>query len=354
MNPFKTKLIKIALASLYYSQLYRLLEVTLKGMGLIFTLHRVRPFDVSVDFAPNRILEIDPDFLEQTIQLVLASGMEVISLDEVVDRLRGEGVGRGRRFACFTFDDGYLDNYEYAFPIFAKYDLPWTVYVTTGLIDRTATFWWLHLEAAISEVQKLEVQFADSSRTFDLRTTREKYAAFHAIYWKLRNASHAERYHVIDSISRQHDITASEVSEKHGMTWQMLDELAQSKLVAIGAHTKNHYSLADLSESEAIDEIEHAHTTLTRRLGKAPRHFAFPYGDTRSAGRREFGIAESLGYESAVTTQKGMLYPEHAARLFSLPRISLNGDYQSRHYARLFIGGAPFALSNGFRRVRSP
>ena len=55
--------------------------------------------------------------------------------------------------------------------------------------------------------------------------------------------------------------------------------------------------------------------------------------------------------EAAVTTRKGLIYPEHGDHLFALPRVSLNGDYQSLHFIDLYLSGAPFALWNRFRRV---
>ncbi|MCK5189047.1 MAG: hypothetical protein KAR12_03220 [Methylococcales bacterium] len=79
--------------------------------------------------------------------------------------------------------------------------------------------------------------------------------------------------------------------------------------------------------------------------------FAYPYGDKTSAGTREFNIIKELGYDTATTTRKGVLFPEHAQHLQALPRISLNGDYQKNRYIRLFLSGAPFAFLNRFRHI---
>ena len=79
--------------------------------------------------------------------------------------------------------------------------------------------------------------------------------------------------------------------------------------------------------------------------------FAYPYGDKTSAGTREFNIIKELGYDTATTTRNGMVFPEHAQHLQSLPRISLNGDYQQNRYVRLFLSGVTFAFLNQFRHI---
>jgi peptidoglycan/xylan/chitin deacetylase (PgdA/CDA1 family) len=90
---------------------------------------------------------------------------------------------------------------------------------------------------------------------------------------------------------------------------------------------------------------------IERELGARPAHFAFPYGDEESARARDFTLAHALGFKTAVTTRKGVLFPEHRRYLTALPRVSLNGEYQSLTYTALYLSGAPFALWNRFQQV---
>ena len=91
-------------------------------------------------------------------------------------------------------------------------------------------------------------------------------------------------------------------------------------------------------------------TILEAALGRRPEYFAYPYGDGCSAGAREYAAAEALGFKMAFTTRPGVIRKADRDRLTSLPRVSLNGDYQALHYVDLFISGVPFALLNGFSR----
>src|ERR1700704_2428965 len=66
-------------------------------------------------FAPNRLLEITPEFLDVVLTELRREGFDIIPLDAVPDRLRPGP--RARPFAALTFDDGYRDNVEHAWPV---------------------------------------------------------------------------------------------------------------------------------------------------------------------------------------------------------------------------------------------
>jgi peptidoglycan/xylan/chitin deacetylase (PgdA/CDA1 family) len=109
--------------------------------------------------------------------------------------------------------------------------------------------------------------------------------------------------------------------------------------------------LGKASEATARTEIEASRDVITAALGKPVGHFAYPYGGPDLVGKREFRIAAELGYKTAVTTRPGVLFPEHAAHLTALPRLSLNGEYQQARYLKVLMSGTATALFNGFRRV---
>ena len=121
MAKMKTTVMKAAMSGLYHSGAHRLLAPYTQGAGVIFTLHHVRPEpDRPSDFAPNSFLEVTPEFLDAVLDQVQDAGLDVVSLDDAVQRLKQ---GDDRRFACFTFDDGYRDIAEHAWPLF-KQPLP--------------------------------------------------------------------------------------------------------------------------------------------------------------------------------------------------------------------------------------
>ncbi len=340
---------KPVLNALYYSGLYRLLARNWSGVGAIFTLHHVTPGAAESEFSPNGILHVTPEFLDGTLALVRDLGYDLVSLDELCRRLKAREFSR--RFVCFTLDDGYLDNFEQALPIFEKHEAPFAVYVATSFPDGEALLWWEILEQVIADSDSLSIDLDDGRREFDTGTSARKQAAWNSIYAVMRTMPEDEQRDLARDLAERQGIDTRQQASRTSMSWDQLKTLAAHELATIGAHTVNHFSLRKLPEARVREEVSVSREILTQRLDTEIRHFSYPYGDPGSAGAREFGVVRELGFDSATTTRKAMLFPEHRDHLHALPRVSLNGNYQAHHFTRLFLSGAPFALSNRFNRL---
>ncbi|MEQ1694547.1 MAG: polysaccharide deacetylase family protein [Hyphomicrobiaceae bacterium] len=347
MQHAATKLVKAALAAVHYAGVDGLLAPWTRGLGVIFMLHHVRP-ELPQPFEPNRILKVTPKFLEDVIHQVHEAGFETVGLDDVPKRL-AEG-GSGRPFACFTLDDGYRDNREFAYPVFKRHNVPFTIYVPTAYPDGDGVLWWLVLETSIARALHVSVQMDGGMRHFATRTAAEKSVAFDTIYWWLRQLPEDRARYVVAELAQSIGYDSSALCSDLVMTWDELRDLARDPLVTIGAHTKRHMALAKLPVEDAEAEMVDSIARVEAELGRPCRHFSYPYGCAKSAGRREFEIAERLGLATAVTTRKGLISRQHAHSMMALPRFSLNGDYQDVRYTKVMLSGAPFALWNAMSR----
>jgi peptidoglycan/xylan/chitin deacetylase (PgdA/CDA1 family) len=347
MASMKTAVMKAAMAGLYHSGAHRLLAPYTEGAGMIFTLHQVRPPHDKA-FAPNRILEVSPEFLDAVLDQVQEAGLEIVSLDEAARRLKA---GEGRRFISFTFDDGYRDTLHYAYPLFQRRGLPLTIYVPTDYPSGRGELWWLALEEIVARADEIELCRNGALWRLPTATLQEKWRSFGEIYWWLRAIDEATQRQVVRTLADRYEIDMPALCRDLIMGWDEFRGLAADPLVTIGAHTKGHYAIAKLCAEKAIAEMKGSADVLERELGTRPAHFAFPYGDATSAGARDFGLAKELGFQTAVATRKGVLFPAHKRYLTALPRVSLNGDYQSLTYTELYLSGAPFALANRFQQV---
>jgi peptidoglycan/xylan/chitin deacetylase (PgdA/CDA1 family) len=339
---------RAALSALHYSGVDELMAPFTGGAGVIFTLHHVRP-DEPDAFDPNGILRVTPEFLELVVRLVQDRGFDVLSLDDVHYRLF-EG-DLDRPFACFTFDDGYRDNYEYAYPIFREHGLPFAVYVTTDFADGRGDLWWLALERVIRETATIELKMDGVWKRYACATPAEKTEVFQSIYWWLRRSPEGEARHTVAELCRAYDVDVSRLCSDLAMTWNEIRELARDPLVTIGAHTRRHYAIAPLPLAEARMEIAESTRRIEAELDRPIRHFSFPYGDEQSAGERDFGLVRELGFKTAVTTRKQLLQARHSREMTGLPRVSLNGEFQDARYIKVMLSGAPFALQSMVRRV---
>ncbi|PPD26540.1 MAG: polysaccharide deacetylase [Hyphomicrobium sp.] len=343
-----TTLLKAGLSALHFSGASGLVSPLTRGVGVVFMMHRVSPEPVQA-FEPNRILRVTPQFLEAVVRHVIERGFEVISMGELPARLSSDV--RSRPFACFTFDDGYRDNAEYAFPILRRYRVPHTLYVPTDYPDGRGDLWWLVLEAAIRKADRVAVPFHNGPHGLSCRTVAEKERAFHTLYWHLRGLPEQRAREIVGGIAQDSDFDSSTLCADLIMNWDELRVAAKDPLLTIGAHTCRHLALSRISISEAREEMAQSSRRIEVELGRPCRHFSYPYGCDKAAGAREFALAQELGFETAVTTRKGLVHPSHAASLNAIPRLSLNGDFQDLRYVDAMLSGVPFSMWNTLRRA---
>lgn len=309
-----------------------------RGQGAILTLHHVRPW-VARDFAPNRLLEIEPAFLDAALGRIRALGYDLVGMDEVLRRLCAP---HGRPFVALTFDDGYRDLRDHALPILERHGAPFTAYVTTGFADRTARLWWLELEEALRALDRVEV----CGMSLSAGTAVEKTAAFRRLYRTLRAGPESALRAVIRHLAGEAGIDAAALPAALCLDWAEVRALARHPLCTLGAHTVTHPMLAKHEAEVARAEMADGRRALEEAIGLPVRHLSYPVGDAGSAGPREHAMAAELGFSSAVTTRPGVLLAEHFGRPTALPRLSLNGHWQSLDALEILLSGAPSALWN--------
>ncbi|MDR2824642.1 MAG: polysaccharide deacetylase family protein [Prevotellaceae bacterium] len=185
-------------------------------LGEILMFHRITYTRNEIVTQHNDYtLEVTPDFLEKTILKYKNAGYQFVNLYQVQKMLKRHSFFR-KRFVCFTFDDGFRDNFELAYPIFKRHNCPFTIYVSIGFVDGTASVWW---ENALQDTQK------------DLPMAREQ-----------------------------------------------LKILANEPLCTIGSHTVSHKRLTEIPENEQFNEILESKKLLEEITGKEVVHFSYPGG----------------------------------------------------------------------------
>ena len=349
MSGLKQTVIRTGLETLYFSGAYHMMRPFVAGVGVILTLHHVRPARPD-RFQPNRLLEVTPRFLEDVLCYLRSADLDLISLDEMHRRM-SEGDFR-QRFVCITIDDGYRDTLHWAYPILRRHEAPFAVYIPTSFPDRLGELWWLALEAVVARNTQISLLIDGREQILDCGTVAEKRELFDALYgWVRSLATEDELRRVVRDLCARYRVDVAAFCDELCMGWAELAKLAADPLVTIGAHTVNHVMLAKVPERTARSEMDMSRSVIEASLGVRPAHLSYPVGDRTSAGPREFRIAAELGFKTAVTTRPGVLFPSHRQHLTALPRVSLNGEHQQLRYARVLVSGAATAVWNGFRQV---
>jgi peptidoglycan/xylan/chitin deacetylase (PgdA/CDA1 family) len=316
--------------------LSRLIGARYRGRGIIFALHSVVEDDT---LYPDQGLRCSARQLERVLHWLRGENIDFVDLDEAVWRLRGRS---SRRFACFTFDDGYADNLSHALPVMEQFGAPFTVYVTTGMVTRQIDAWWLGLAALISSYDRLKLTSHLSVECPDLSRKRRAFS-------RLASLTHQDfglLPHLHQAIAKG-AIDCRKLVERQALSEDQLRQLSRHPLVTIGGHTMSHRNLAQAPASAVRWEIEENRRFLQSVTGQPVEHFAYPFGHERACGAREARICREVGFRTAVTTRPGTLFAQHADDLHSLPRMHLACDDTSATL-RCKIDGFYRALRSGF------
>ncbi|MDT6941313.1 polysaccharide deacetylase family protein [Brucella pseudogrignonensis] len=339
-NALKYSLIKGGLELTSNPLMHRLFPEA-GGRGLIFTLHHVRPQQDKI-FDPNDILSITPDFLEVSIRVALEQGLTPVHLHDLPDLLNN--TTDKRNFVAFTLDDGYKNNAEFAVPIFRKFNIPYTIFISPGFVDRSRTIWWETAAALTREASSFRFDFGAGTETVQCQTYTEKFTAFQRLANLVQSINEDVAVQRIDNAARANQISPINIVDELIMSTSDIQSLASDPFAHFGAHTVNHINLKRATSIRLKQEVEDSISLLNQITGQTPRSFSYPYGWKTAVSERESNAIADVGIRVAVTTQPGILTSESLTQLTTLPRVSLNGRFQKRRYVKALISGIPFKL----------
>lgn len=315
---------------------------SLRGSGVVFTLHRVRPHAPDA-FAPNRHLEVTPDFLERAILTLKNEGYRFLSTDALRRELQRPS--SGQPVAVFTLDDGFRDNVDFALPVFERQGVPFTIFACRGFSERSHTMWWETAAAMVGLGRSLAIETDHGPMHLACSRPSEKHAAFAKIAAMIAGCDEALAVERLNAAAYAVGVDPYAIVAENIMDGGELRQAAAHPLLTLGAHTVSHRGLASLPDDAILDELNQSADYVASLTGKRPRAFAYPYGDQRSATDRTAAYAQWAGFELSFTTRPGTLTPASLDTAHLVPRISLNGHYQAERYVRALASGIPSRLS---------
>lgn len=342
--------IQAILNTLLITRGYELFRSRYGGIGHILMLHRVLPpaqKQRGCRFIPTD-MELTTDEFEELIRYFQERDYAFVSMDDVHEILQGRNLGK--KFVAFTFDDGYVDLYTYAYPILAKHGIPFSVNLCTGFPDRTVIIWWYLLEELMVNLPHLEFDIGDRMFSYQLTTEEEKYFAFRNIRDCILNSSKSDFLIKIEKIFGPLNIDLSCKTQELALSWEQIREMSRSPLVTIGAHTAAHRPFTKLTEEKIGWEIQRSIERIESQIGKKVEHFSYPFGKNES-GFREFAVVKEFGFKTAVTTRFTNVFPEHRDHMECLPRIYKIGEIPFLQYLDVLTSGGLSALVYRFKRI---
>ncbi|GAB1580970.1 polysaccharide deacetylase family protein [Phyllobacterium phragmitis] len=338
----KQGLIRAGMEAVALSRAGRLLPQA-AGRGMILTLHHVRP-EQGPRFLPNAHLSVTPRFLAQAVEAALEAGLTPVQLHDL-PRLLADPQD-SRRFVAFTLDDGYRDNIEHAAPVFRRFAVPYTIFITRGFIERTRTIWWETAEALLTGISSFTFDSGAGPERVSSATPVERHHAFARLAGLVHAIDEDEAVARIDEAARDNGIDPVGIVNDLVMTADELRALSADPLFRAGAHTLTHVNLARVDEARLAREIGQSAEAVAGWCGYRPESFCYPYGTREAVSTKTQAAVVEAGFACAVTTRPGVLRPRDRGAPALFPRVSLNGHYQKKRYVEVLLSGIPFIGSS--------
>ncbi len=310
--------VRLALANAHYLAGRR--AESLKGAVVILAYHRVLPQDELDGCYVQRGMYVDPRVFDLQMSF-LKKNFKVIGFSEFLNMLEKKDFDYSQRYCVITFDDGWLDNYIYAYPILRKHNLPATIFLTTSLIGTNRWFW----------PEKLSYLL--------LKCFSGKPAAFLYRKWPwIRNDRSASIDDRIDSaIESVKLLPENEISniienatsvfgltypdERMLLNWDEVAEMSENN-ISFGSHTATHAILTKLTPAQADMELRDSLNTLREQKIDHLPVLSYPNGNYT---HEIAALAAAAGYVAAVTIERGH-EDVPLQNLFELKRIGVHND----------------------------
>jgi len=268
----------------------------------ILLYHRVTDAD-----SDPYLMRVTLKHFEQQLQ-VIQDLSHPMHLDDMVT-----GLYNGKlpdRAICVTFDDGYADNLQYAKPLLEQYDVPATIFMTTGTAGRDREFWWDELERVFLQPGELperlqmdvdgnalDIHFGEAATYTheDVRRDQEwsllvpddpvppidptpRHTAVRTLDRLLERMGSMKQKDVLDRLlawAGQYPVVRS--SHRAVSVDEMVD-LEHGGIIRLGAHTASHLDLSRQPAQVQEQEIGQSKDDLERYIGHSVKSFSYPFG----------------------------------------------------------------------------
>jgi peptidoglycan/xylan/chitin deacetylase (PgdA/CDA1 family) len=316
-----------------------------RGKAVILAYHRVlRAEDLNEDFVQPGMYVL-ADVFEKQMRF-LKDAFEVVPLSDLLVRWRTGAWDTGARYCAITFDDGWFDNYLYAYPILRRYGMPATVFLPTAYIGTQARFWWDELAQVL---RCWHLTHVGAHEEDDLAEPWGRYPwlahlkeepteeRLDRILEKFKGVPEREIGEWLQATRRALGVKIPD--RRTLLNWQEVQEMSGSG-ISFGSHSCSHRILTRLSIEEVRREVRDSRDCLAHRRISSVPVFCYPNGDYNRDVVEE---VQRAGYEAAVSGRVG-LESAPPDDLWVLKRIGVHNDIaRTPALFALRMSGLPWA-----------
>lgn len=302
--------VKGAVASLLYRTgvLSLLARRRLKGRAVVLMYHRVLPAELARESFSHAGLVVTPATFARQMAF-LKREFRLLSLAEFQQYMES-GPSFPDRSCLVTFDDGWVDNHEYALPILRKHGIPAVVFVATDYIDAGRPFWQEYLGHLLYQAACRGLG-ESALRACDVRLpSPEDDAGLRRAVAATIDRFRSDSYENIDAlIEKLVQALSSAAPDRIApppdrfMTWPQLRALSGGG-VTVASHSGSHRLLTRLDQATVKSELARSREALAAGLGRDACALAYPGGSYDTRVRQS---AIEARYRLGFTTNPGMV-----------------------------------------------
>jgi peptidoglycan/xylan/chitin deacetylase (PgdA/CDA1 family) len=274
-----------------------------KPLLIVLNYHRIgepdkSPYDAEVFSATPQDLDTQISFWKRRFHI--ATLEEAIDMVERPERHRGTSV-------LFTFDDGYLDNYELAFPLLANHGVQAIFFLPTSFIGTNRIPWWDVIAYIVKNSRKKRFRLEAPPCEFDL-AAEGIHRAIPRLLDLYRRAAQTGSEHFIALLEEACDSPRPNGSHRCFLNWDEAAAMLRGGM-SIGSHTHSHEILSRLPDHEQLRELETSRSILQERLGSPIDALSYPVGLRESFSSYTQTAAQKAGYRIAFSFYGGLNKP---------------------------------------------
>ena len=253
-----TDTLRAAAGRVYWASPHFLRHVT--GKVLILTYHRVIPRAEVESSYVQPGMYVTPETFERHLQF-LTTHFELLTVDALLAKWDAGGWNDAARYCAVTFDDGWIDNYQYAYPLLRRYGVPATIFLATGLTGSTDWLW------------------PDRLGHLLRRRRRGTPEQWDALVERAKTLSDAEREDMLQAIAAELGEPAS--TTRRFVTWEEVAAMSRAG-ITFGAHSSSHANLTRLSAPALERELRDRSRSFAREASITYPCWPTPMAITRT------------------------------------------------------------------------
>lgn len=298
-----------------------------RNVLLVLNYHRIGdpdgdPFDPGVFSATGDQLSEQISYLKRRVSLVTLEEALALVDGTIHEKARGCRV-------LITFDDGYLDNYQVAFPILRSHGVQGVFFLVTSMIASCCVPWWDHIAYLMKTARRrrfalrypsdLAVDVDQNGMTKSLRNVLSLY----------KRPENTDPTRFIAELSEAAEGNGLPGTLRRFLNWEEAREMIGGGM-AIGSHTHSHHVLSQLGPQEQRRELAQSRALLREQLGVEAAALAYPVGRTTSFSDQTQQLARETGYRAAFSFHGGTNLPGKT-HPYNIRRVGV-GDQSWRRF----------------------